>query len=182
MLFRSFSGVNFKDVYDGNMDWEEVGEELLDSLQRSFSVTSTDIPYRTNLPFGVNFGASYNLSNSFSLGLLSNTRIIGDRYREALTVSANLNLGNAFSTTLAYTAANYRYDNLGFGLAFRLGFFQIYALADRIPLTWNKIIAGEDSFPVPEYLNTIHARLGMNIVFGNQVKRKTDKPMILIQQ
>jgi hypothetical protein len=82
---------------------------------------------------------------------------------------------------VAYTAANYRYDNLGFGLAFRLGFFQIYALADRIPLTWNKILNDGESIPLPESLNTIHARLGMNLVFGNKVKRKNDKPMILFQ-
>ena len=144
-------------------------------------MTDTEIPYKTNLPFGVSVGASYSPSRSFTLGLLSYTRITGNQYREALTLSANLNLGNAFSTTLAYTAANYRYDNIGIGLAFRLGFFQIYALADRIPLTWNKIINDGESFPLPESFNTIHARLGMNLVFGNKVKRKIDKPMVIFQ-
>jgi hypothetical protein len=176
-----FSGVDFQDVYDGDMTFEEVSEEILDSLQNSFHMTDTEIPYKTNLPFGVSVGASFSPSQSFTLGLLSYTRITGDQYKEALTLSANLNLGNTFSTTVAYTAANYRYDNIGFGLAFRLGFFQIYALADRIPLTWNKIINDGGSFPLPESLNTIHARLGMNLVFGNKVKRKTDKPMVIFQ-
>ncbi|HBE40358.1 MAG TPA: hypothetical protein DDW27_04000 [Bacteroidales bacterium] len=177
-----FSGIDFQDVYEGEKSFGEVAEELLDSLQRSFYIADTDIPYRTRLPFGVNAGFSYSPSNSFTLGLLSHTRVNGDQYRHALTLSANVNIGNAFSTTLAYTATNYRYDNLGFGLAFRLGIFQIYALADRIPLTWNKIISGKDSFPVPESLNIIHARLGMNLVFGNKMKWKSDKPMVLIQQ
>lgn len=177
-----FSGVDFKDVYDGDLTFEEVSEEILDSLQNSFHMTDTEIPYKTNLPFGVSVGASYSPSQSFTLGLLSYTRITGNQYREALTLSANLNLGNAFSATVAYTAANYRYDNLGFGLAFRLGFFQIYALVDRIPITWNKILNDGESIPLPESLNTIHARLGMNFVFGNKVKRKNDKPMILFQQ
>jgi len=176
-----FSGDDFQDVYDGNMDAKEFVEELGDSLQKSFYMTDTDIPYRTNLPFGVSLGASYNLSQSFSLGVLSYTRFNGSQYKEALTFSANLNLGNTLSTTLAYTAANYRYDNIGFGMAFRLGIIQIYALADRIPLTWNRIINGDESIHVPEILNTIHARAGMNLVFGNKIKRKTDKPMILIQ-
>lgn len=177
-----FSGANFQDVYEGDMDAEEFAQELLDSLQRSFSIIDTEIPYTTRLYPGVSVGAAYSPSQSFTLGLLSYTRFSGDQYKEALTLSANVNIGNAFSTTLAYTATNYRYDNLGLGLAFRFGFFQLYALADRIPLTWNKIISGEDSIPVPEILNVIHARLGMNLVFGNKVRRKTDRPMVLIQQ
>jgi len=176
-----FSGVDFEDVYNGDKTFEEVGEEILDSLKNSFHMTDSDIPYRTNLPLGVSFGASYSPSGSFTLGLLSYTRITGNQFREALTLSANLNLGNAFSTTLTYTTANYRYDNFGFGLAFRLGFFQFYALADRIPITWNKILNDGESIPLPENFNTIHARLGMNLVFGNNVKRKNDKPMIIFQ-
>jgi len=176
-----FSGINFQDVYNGDTNFEEVGEEILDSLRRSLTL-SAPVPYRTNCSMGINFGASYNLSKSFALGLLSHTRVKGDQYREALTLSANVNFGNALSTTLAYTATNYRYDNLGFGLAFRLGIFQFYALTDRIPITWNKIISGENSIPVPESLNTIHARLGFNLVFGNNIKRKIDKPMIMVQQ
>lgn len=176
-----FSGVDFQDVYEGDMSFEELAEELLDSLQKSVTVTDVVDPYRTYLPLNINIGASYSLSNSFSIGLLSHTRVTGGHYREALTLSANVNIGNAFSTTLAYTAANYRYDNIGFGLAFRLGIFQLYALADRIPLTWNKIISGDNSILVPESLNTIHARLGLNLVFGNKVRWKTDNPMIMVQ-
>jgi hypothetical protein len=98
-----------------------------------------------------------------------------------LTLSANLNLGNAFSTSIAYTAANYRYDNLGLGLAFRPGFFQFYALADRIPVTWNRILYEGKNIVLPESWNTMHLRFGMNLVFGNKARRKVDKPMVLVQ-
>jgi hypothetical protein len=176
-----FSGVDLLDVYNGTMTFDSLKKELLDSLKNSFYVTDTKIPFTTNLPFGISLGASYNLTKSFSVGLLSYTRITGKKYKEALTLSANLNLGNAFSASIAYTAANYRYDNLGLGLAFRAGFFQFYALADRIPVTWNKLISDESTIPLPESWNTIHARLGMNLVFGNRVKKKVDKPMVLVQ-
>ncbi len=175
------SGVSFQDIYDGNIDFGELGQEIIDSLQKAFSVTSTAIPYRTNIPAGLILGAGYSPSGSLTLGLLSHTRFDGNRFRETFTFSASLNLGNTFSTSLAYTAASYSYDNIGFGLAFRLGFFQIYALADRIPLKWNKFVSGSDSAPVPEYLSTLHARAGVNLVFGNREKRKNDKPMIMTQ-
>jgi len=176
-----FSGVDLLDVYEGTMTFDSLAQELLDSLRNSFFVTDTQTPFTTNLPFGVSVGASYNLTKSFSVGVLSYTKIIGDQFREALTLSANLNLGNAFSTSLAYTAANYRYDNFGFGLAFRAGFFQFYTLADRIPVTWNKIINKGANILLPESWNTMHLRFGMNLVFGNNARRKVDKPMVLVQ-
>ncbi|NLN29937.1 MAG: hypothetical protein GX158_01655 [Bacteroidales bacterium] len=175
------SAVSFQDIYDGSIDFGELGQEIFDSLQKAFTVTSTAIPYKTNIPAGLILGAGYSPTGSLTLGLLSHTRFDGNSFRETFTVSANLNIGNALSTSLAYTAASHSYDNLGLGLAFRLGIFQLYALADRIPLRWNKFTAGDDSIPVPEYLSTLHARAGVNLVFGNREKRKNDKPMIMTQ-
>ena len=111
----------------------------------------------------------------------------GKQIREALTLSANVNLGNAFSTSLSYTAENSRYNNIGAGLAFRLGVFQFYMMADKIPLSWNKIItdngtgpatAKSNSFTIPADWNTANLRFGVNIVMGNHLKVKNDKPML----
>jgi hypothetical protein len=176
-----FSGIDLLEVYNGNMTFDSLGQELLDSLKNSLYLTDTETPFNTNLPFGITVGGSYNLTKSFSIGLLSYTRIVGKQIREALTVSANVNFGNAFSTTLAYTAANGRYDNLGAGIAFRAGWFQIYMLADRIPVTWNKVITQNSTIPVPVSWNTIHARIGMNMAFGNKIKKKNDKPMVIVE-
>jgi len=191
----TFSGIDLLEVYKGNMTFDSLGQELLDSLKASFYLTDEAQPsFTTNLPFGVTFGGSYNLTKSISIGILSYTKVIGKQFKEALTLSANINLGNALSTSFAYTAANSRYDNLGAGLAFRAGWFQFYLLADRIPVTWNKIVSkdietpepvsailGENSIPVPESWNTIHLRFGMNLAFGNKIKKKDDKPMLHVK-
>lgn len=178
----TFSGVNLLDVYNGTMTFDSLGKEMLDSLKKSFYLTNKATPFTTTLPIGVTLGGSYNLTKSLSVGLLSYTKFIGKQYKEALTLSANVNFGNAFSTTLAYTAMNSRYDNLGFGMSFRTGWLQFYMLADRIPVTWNKIkIDSKTTIPLPESWNTVQARLGMNLCFGNKLKKKNDKPMIIIQ-
>ncbi len=190
-----FSGLDMWDVYAGNISFDSLAIQMVDSLENSFTVDQDHKPYTTYLPFGVSVGGNYKLTKKFSVGLLSYTRFIGKQVKEALTLSANVNLGNAFSTTLAYTAANHQYDNLGLGLAFRGGWFQFYFLADRIPVTWNTIkssdfnipkpistIFGENSIPIPSSWNTIHFRLGFNLVFGNNVKKKADKPMVVVQQ
>jgi hypothetical protein len=190
-----FTGIDLTDIYKREISFDSLLAELGDSLLNSFSTSTESTPFTTYLPFGISAGASYNLTKNFSLGLLSYTKFIGKQVKESLTLSANVNMGNAFSTTVAYTAANHRYDNIGLGLAFRGALFQIYLLADRIPVTWNKIVSedfdtprpvsflfGENSIPVPSSWNTIHFRFGMNLSFGNKIKKKNDKPMVVIPE
>lgn len=189
-----FSGLSIVDVINGTKTFDELGNEMIDTLKNAFTISDSNGPFTTYLPLGVTFGGSYNLTKSFSLGILSYTRIISRQIKESLTISGNLNLGNILSTSLGYTFENHRYDNLGAGLAIRAGTCQFYMIADRIPLIWNKVKVGTttkdsqgiekttyNTIPLPEVWNTINLRLGMNLVFGNKVIKKADKPMILVE-
>ena len=188
-----FSGINVLNVVNGSKTFSELGQEILDSLNKSVNFSASNVPYTTYLPFGVTLGGSYSLTNNVSFGLLSYSRFIGKQIRESLTLSTNLNLSNAFSGSLSYTIANNQYNNLGAGLAFRAGVVQFYILTDRIPVVWNRIkgdITTNDingthttpyNVPLPANWNTINLRLGMNLVFGNKVKNKNDKPMLQVE-
>jgi hypothetical protein len=176
-----FSGIDMLDVVNGTKTFDEVGQEMLDSLKNAFIVSGSKDPFTTYLPFGVSIGGSYNLTNNFSFGLLSYTRVIGQQLRESFTFSANLNINSAFSTSLSYTIANHRYDNLGAGIAFRAGIFQFYLLADRIPVTWNKIRIDNSSYPLPEIWSSANLRVGMNLAFGYRIKKNSDIPMVLVE-
>ena len=176
-----FSGLNMLDVFNGTKTIDEVGKDMLDSLKNAFVVSRSKAPFTTYLPFGISLGGSFNVTQKFSVGLLSYSRIIGKQIRESVTVSANINLGNAFSTSLSYSAENHQYNNLGAGLAFRAGVSQFYIFTDRIPVTWSKIKDDKKSFILPSNWNTFNLRLGMNLVFGNRPREKKDKPMILVQ-
>jgi len=176
-----FSGLNMVDVINGTKTIDQLGTELVDSLKNAFKVSDSKASFTTYLPFGITLGGSYNLTKCISVGLLSYSRVIGKQVRESMTLSTNLNLGNAFSTSLSYTAANKRFDNFGAGLAFRPGFFQFYILTDRIPVIWNKIKTDNSTIPLPASWNTLNLRLGMNLAFGNKVKKKNDKPMVVVQ-
>ncbi len=177
-----FSGLNITDVINNKKTLEELGNEMIDSLKNSFVFSDNDTPFPTYLPVAITLGGSYNLTRSFSLGLLSQSTIIQKQFHQALTLSANLNLGNAFTTSLSYTAANSRYDNLGAGIAFRLGFIQMYFIADRIPLYWNQIVSTSTTKnSVPANWNMVNMRFGLNLSFGNKVKTKNDKPIVIEQ-
>lgn len=171
-----FNGLTMQDVYDETLDFEELINWTLDSLQNTFYKKAVSDPFATYLSPGVTAAASYSPVKAFTFGILSHTKFIGRQVRESLTLSANMNLWNALSATCSYTAVNHRYDNLGAGISLRGGWLQLYALVDNIPVRWTKYTSGNDSYPLPEDWNTLHARVGVNLVFGNKDKNKSSEP------
>src|ERR1035437_414243 len=176
-----FDGLNLVDYFNGTKTIDEIGQNMIDSLKNAFVLTKSKAAFTTFLPFGVSLGGSYNITSKFSLGFLSYTRIISKQLREAITLSANINLGNALSASIGYTAANRQYNNLGAALAFRAGVAQFYLVSDRITVMWDKLKNGNSTVVLPTNWNTFNLRLGMNLVFGNRIKEKKDKPMILVE-
>lgn len=167
-----FNGLTMEDVRDENVTFDEVFNWAADSLQESIEFSENPAPYTTYLPFTATAGFSFTPVKFFTAGVLSQTRFIGKQVHEAFTISGNLHLGNFFSTTLAYTAANKRYDNLGFGIAIRGGTSQFFAIVDNVPLRWTKMTVDGDDIRLPWNMNTVHARLGLNLVFGNKEKER----------
>ena len=193
------SGLNIPVILDGKKTIDEVVSEMIDSLKNAISLSDSNNPYKTFLPFGVSVGGSYSLTKSISLGLLSYTRFMGNQVREALTISSNVNLKNIFSFSFGYTMANQRYDNIGAGISFRAGFFQIYCLTDNVPIAWSTVrynttetiynSSGDGTenivphkLTLPSNWNSINFRIGVNLVFGNGIKKKDDKPMVVVEQ
>jgi hypothetical protein len=164
------NGLDFEDIYNGNATFDDVTGSLLDSLKKEFYVAGTGKPFTTKLPVGLAIGGKYNLNDKFSIGILSYSRMTNQQIKEALTFSANMNIGNKVSTTLAYTLCNNSYNNLGLGLGFRASVVQFYFLFDKIPLSWKKAGNGGESVTLPANWNTIHTRFGMNLVFGNKAR------------
>ena len=168
-----FNGLTMQDVYDESLDFGDMLNWAIDSIQTAIDLNGSPGAYTTCLPLSFIAGFSFTPVKFFTAGVLSQTRFKGKQVHEALTLSGNLNLGNALSTTVAYTIANRRYDNLGFGLAVRGGIAQMFILVDNIPLRWNKVVSGTESYRLPENWSTVHARMGLNLVFGNREREKS---------
>jgi hypothetical protein len=177
-----FSGFNVTDVVNGSKTIDQITQDMVDSLKNSFTITNQSQPFSTSLPVGISIGGNYNLTKSISLGILSHSILTGKKIREALTLSANVNLGNSLSTSICYTAENGRFNNIGAGLAFRFGVVQYYFITEKIPLRLNRINTDSGSIILPSDWNKMNIRLGMNLVFGNKAKKKHDKPMLIEQK
>lgn len=171
------NGLTMQDVYDGTLTFDELMNWTLDSIQNAMELVTSANPFTTYLPFGITAGFSYSPVKYFTAGVLSQTRFKGKQVHESLTLSGNFNLGNTFSGTLAYTMANHRFDNIGIGLSVRGSVFQFYALIDNLVLNWTKMKSGGGTISLPANWYTVHARLGLNLVFGSRVNEKPLPPM-----
>ncbi len=181
----NFEGIDTSPEFDvnDNSDLGDVAEAMLDSIADIFKPLSQEEAYITMLPTKIYLGGTFNVSEKLNLGLLSKSQIYKGKIQQALTVSANTNLGNALMTSVSYTMSNNSYNNLGVGLSFRGGPFQFYFVSDHIPVTFNKIQFEDNgdvtSFPFPTNLKRINIRFGLNFVFGCNPKRFKDKPLVL---
>jgi hypothetical protein len=171
----NMKGIDFADIRDGSATLDELGENMADSLMNAMTFTDTKEAFATFLPFGVTLAGKYKVTDKFSVGILSYSRIVKKQVREAFTLSANLNLGSVLSACLTYTASSSSYANLGAGLGVRAGFAQIYFLVDRVPLAWSRVNTGNDSFRMPANWNTINGRFGINLVFGNKGSKNREE-------
>lgn len=181
----NFEGIDASPEFDvtDTMTLGDVAEAMLDSIADIFMPLSQEEAYKTMLPTKIYLGGTFNVSEKLKLGFLSRSQIYKGKIQQALTISANTNLGNALITSVSYTMSNNSYNNLGVGLSFRGGPFQFYFISDNIPVTFNKMQFEDDvgdvtSFPFPADLKRINIRFGLNIVFGCNPKRFKDKPLL----
>lgn len=177
----SFDGFDVSGVIEGDLTFDEMLDQFADSLKNSFDLTDGALEFNTGLPAKVYIGASYKPVPFLGLGVLARSTINQGHLSQALSLSANLYAGDALSTSLVYTMANRTFNNLGFGLAFRAGPMQIYTILDQIPLSWDRITFpdADKPVPVPDRIDYINFRFGMNLVFGKVKQKKADVPMLL---
>jgi hypothetical protein len=183
----NMKGITLEDVVNKTYSIDDMVNSLVDSIKSNFIENPSPQPYKTYLPTSISAGVSLNPLPVLSIGLLSNSKLYNGTVKESFTVSANAYLGRILSASMSYTAANYSYNNLGFGLAFKAGIAQIYVIADKIPFDWEKVYIEKKkdsgnyfSFPVPQNMNLFSLEVGLNIVFGKPVKKVNDKPMVLV--
>ncbi|MEI8113053.1 MAG: DUF5723 family protein [Bacteroidia bacterium] len=114
-------------------------------------------PFEVKIPTKYYLGGTYQINNNFNVGLLDRMYKNGDISRNTLTLSANALLGKFFSLTGSYSIVGDAYNNLGLGMALRLGIMQLYFVSDNL-------MALSD----PAKAKFVNAHVGMNFLFGRR--------------
>jgi hypothetical protein len=175
-----FNGVDLSSMIRGDTT-TDAGQDLLDTLQATFTYTTLANPYSTYLPTKVYLGGTFNLSEKYSFGLLSISEIYNHHWRQSFSVSANLMPFKGFSTTLAYSLLHNRYHDLGLGFSFKTGPTNMYMVFDYIPTSFDKYHMSNMAIPVPFYSSSFSIKLGFNLLFGCNAKKKLQKDVPLIE-
>jgi len=158
-----FEGLDISSVIINGDD--DIFENFLDSIADIFTISESRSPYRRFLNTRMYIGAEYPIIPELRLGALSRTIFINNRIEKAITLSANADLGNWFSTSLSYSMMNNSFNNLGLGLAIRGGPFQFYIISDNFNAVFN-----------PNTIRSINLWFGMNLVFGSAKKYQAQEP------
>ncbi len=179
----TFHGIDVTGVFTG-ADTGKIGNKIIDTIKNVFTAyNNPNKAYRTYLPSKVYMGATFNLGERVSFGLLSMTEIFNGKLRESVSVSANLMPIRMFSTSFSYSLLQNKYHDVGFGLSLKTGPWNMYYLFDYLPTTFDKFKAKNTniSLPLPVYSNAFSMKLGFNLVFGCNRKKKQMRDVPLIQ-
>ena len=156
---------DFKGV-EVNPETEDFLQYLVDSLEQVFRFHATENPYSTSLPAKIYAGVSVYPHPKISFGALSRTEILAGEIGQQFTLSANFYPLRMLSAAFSYSLIDGYYKNLGLGLSFKPGPFNLYIITDTGPSIafW------------PYEARLVNLRLGLNLVFGcNKMAKKHQK-------
>jgi len=176
----TFDGFDLTEVIEGDITFDEMITQFSDSLKNSFTLTNSNESFRTWIPAKIFLGVSYTPIKILELGMMGRSVISQGHLSQSLSLSANLHVGDILSTSLVYTMTNRTYSNFGFGLSVRVGPVQIYSILDQIPLGWTELTFPDESKPVkiPNRVDYMNIRAGINLVFGKIKQKGKDTPML----
>ena len=165
----AFTGVDVSSEINGDESSDDPIDQVTDSLKENIRFSYAGNQYLYFLGPRIFVGGNYSLNDRVDLGLLSRTRFFSGEVYQSFTLSANTRPIRGISLSASYSVMNRAYNNLGLGLALRLGPFQIYTVSDVVSAgLW------------PEETKAFNLRFGLNFVFGCNPARRImdDEPMI----
>ena len=93
-----------------------------------------------NFYTGIEYGI---LKNRISFGAVNRLTFNNKRLTDEVTLALNLRPLNWLKATVDYSFINGRWGNLGLGLNLRAGIFNMYILADYIPISFARLNLGD---------------------------------------
>lgn len=178
-----FSGIDLAQYFnsldafqDGSQSIsDQIITDFTDSLFNFIDLEITQEAYRTNLNTKLYAGANYFVTKWLDFGLLYRGQFYNKQLFSSYTVSANTNFMKGWSFSAGYSIMDNLYNNIGLGLAYKLGPFQMYFLSDNIAAPFWALNESELSDNWIRNTKRINFQFGINIV---SCRNKEDKGLI----
>lgn len=159
-----WEGIDFSKSLDESkadyVDPADLADAEMEKLEKEFKPQKSAFSsgaFDFNLPTKIYLGGTFAVSNTFSLGVVDRIYSNQGVGKNTLTFSANALLGRFFSVTGSYSMIGNSTNNIGAGMALRLGFMQMFVVSDNL-------MALND----PAKAEFVSARFGINFLFGRK--------------
>jgi hypothetical protein len=143
---------------------QRIAQDMIDTLKTVFNPNITEQSYKTFLSPKFYLGADVMITDYFNLGLVYRGSVEDKTLFSAYTLSANASFFKGWSYSLAYSIINGKANNIGMGLAYKVGPWQMYLLTDNMALPFWAL--NESSFSDNWIRNTktVHFAFGLNFL------------------
>ena len=164
-----FDGLDLQPLVESG---EISAEEIIDSVTNIFQFENRETTFKTSTPANGYLSVRYELAQRFYL----NSFLFMEKNNAFSNFAAGVNLKKDFGTwwTLGvqYAYHDKNTHNIGLMSSLRLGPFQFYATTDNIASILDPLKAQKINF-----------RTGLNLVFGNKIKkrRKRQKEFLIVK-
>jgi hypothetical protein len=149
-------------------------EAVVDSVMESFQFQANTDPYTTFLTTKIFAGAQYQVIPKLNVSAVSRTELFDRRPHFSMTLAGNYSPWPFLRGTLSYTLSNYKYDQLGFGLAVGGRGAQFYFVTDHIPIRYVRDAGSGIIWPYNARL--FNFRFGVNLMFGCDEQEDRGRP------
>ncbi|TLX72363.1 hypothetical protein E9993_17655 [Labilibacter sediminis] len=157
----NFNGFELEKFLD-NRDSEDYFEQELDSLENLFTSEETDnIEYRSSLVANANVGFDYSFHPNHHIGAIAHASISSGSFVPAYGIYYNYQPKRVLNSVVNVAFRNGQLNLVGVGASLDLGPFQVYASTESLT-----------SLIKPDNASVIDARLGINLIFGKNKKKK----------
>lgn len=144
--------------------FNQLGEDIIGTLQTSDYNNSYMTMLKANFYVGVEYGI---LKNAISFGAVNRLTFNNRKYLDEFTLAVNFRPTNWLKATIDYSFLNGRWGNLGLGLNLRASIFNMYLLADYIPLSYTRLHTRNAKIPIPNKTQHFNIQIGWTWNIGN---------------
>lgn len=149
----------------------QLGEDIVGSIKTDGTEHAYSTMLHANFYTGIEYGI---LKNRISFGAVNRLTFNNKRLTDEVTLALNLRPLNWLKATVDYSFINGRWGNLGLGLNLRAGIFNMYILADYIPISFARLNLGDVmetgkdlKIPIPNKSQCFNLQIGWTWNIGN---------------
>lgn len=147
-----------------NNTFNQLGEDIIGTIKTNDYNNAYMTMLKANFYTGIEYGI---LQNRISFGAVNRLTFNNRRLQDEVTLAINFRPVNWLKATFDYSFLNGRWGNLGLGLNLRVGIFNMYLLADYIPISFTRLHTESMKIPIPNKTQCFNLQIGWTWNIGN---------------